>query len=145
MTVLDILKPLGVRGGAVRTNGLDAATLLSLREQFPEITEAAKAAAELFASLQAEFADLLDADEEAQINATQPGFLNLYADEAVNPYVASTPGGPRISTVEGRVRHDSAGYSTLAFGHPPSNVIDTMSKPQVMANVMSPSPSHRRI
>ncbi len=145
MTVLDILKPLRARGGAVRTNGLDDATLLSLSEQFPEITEAAKAAAELFAGLQTEFAELLDADEQAQINATQSGFVNFYADDAVNPYVALTARGPWIITLKGRVLHDSGGYGMLGFGHTPANVIDTMSKPQVMANVMSPSLSHLRI
>ena len=49
MTVLDILKPLRARAGVVRTHGLDDATLLRLSSEFPEIIEAAKAAAELFA------------------------------------------------------------------------------------------------
>ncbi|MGH8109261.1 MAG: aminotransferase class III-fold pyridoxal phosphate-dependent enzyme [Arenimonas sp.] len=145
MTVIDILKPLRARGGAVRTNGLDDATLLHLSAQFPEITEAAQAAVEIFAGLQSEFADLLDADEQAQIDATQSGFVNFYAEDAVNPYVALTGRGPWIITLKGRVLHDSGGYGMLGFGHTPANVIDTMSKPQVMANVMSPSLSHLRV
>ena len=103
MTVLDILKPLRARAGAVRTNGLDDATLLRLSSQFPEITEAAEAAAELFAALQTEFAELLDADEQMQINATQAGFVNFYAEDAVNPYIALAARGPWVITLKGRV------------------------------------------
>lgn len=145
MNVLEILKPLRDRAGAVRTQGLDDASLLRLSSQFPEIVEAAKAAADLFSQLQSEFADLLDADEQAQIDATQSGFVNFYAEDAVNPYVALMARGPWIITLKGRVLHDSGGYGMLGFGHTPANVIDTMSKPQVMANVMSPSLSHLRI
>ncbi len=145
MTVLDILKPLRARAGVVRTLGLDDATLLRLSSQFPEITEAAQAAADLFAELQGEFAELIDADEQAQINATQGGFVNFYAEDAVNPYIALTARGPWVITLKGRVLHDSGGYGMLGFGHTPANVIDTMSKPQVMANVMSPSLSHLRV
>ena len=145
MNVLEILKPLRDRAGAVRTQGLDDASLLRLSSQFPEIVEAAQAAADLFAQLQSEFADLLDADEQAQIDATQSGFVNFYADDAVNPYVALTARGPWVITLKGRVLHDSGGYGMLGFGHTPANVIDTMSKPQVMANIMSPSLSHLRI
>ncbi|MEO8000524.1 MAG: aminotransferase class III-fold pyridoxal phosphate-dependent enzyme, partial [Arenimonas sp.] len=145
MNVLDILKPLRARAGAVRTNGLDDATLLRLSSQFPEIAEAAQAAADLFAQVQGEFAELIDADEQAQINATQAGFVNFYAEDAVNPYIALAARGPWVITLKGRVLHDSGGYGMLGFGHTPAKVIDTMSKPQVMANVMSPSLSHLRV
>lgn len=145
MTILDILKPLRARGGAVRTTGLDDASLLRLSAQFPEITEAAQAAAELFAHLQGEFSELLDADEQTQIDATQSGFINFYPDDAINPYVALSARGPWVITMKGRVLHDSGGYGMLGFGHTPANVIETMSKPQVMANVMSPSLSQLRI
>ena len=145
MNVLEILKPLRDRAGAVRTQGLDDASLLRLSSQFPEIVEAAQAAADLFAQLQSEFSELVDADEQAQIDATQSGFVNFYADDAVNPYVALTARGPWVITLKGRVLHDSGGYGMLGFGHTPANVIDTMSKQQVMANIMSPSLSHLRI
>ncbi len=145
MNVLDILKPLRTRAGAVRTNGLDDATLLRLSSQFPQITEAAQAAADLFAELQSEFAEIIDADEQVQINTTQSGFVNFYAEDAVNPYIALSARGPWVVTLKGRVLHDSGGYGMLGFGHTPANVIDTMSKPQVMANVMSPSLSHLRV
>ncbi|HPO25264.1 MAG TPA: lysine 6-aminotransferase, partial [Arenimonas sp.] len=127
MNILDILKPLRARAGAVRTNGLDDATLLRLSSQYPEMIEAAKAAAGLFAELQDEFAELIDADEQAQINATQGGFVNFYSEDAVNPYVALAARGPWVITLKGRVLHDSGGYGMLGFGHAPANVIDTMS------------------
>jgi 4-aminobutyrate aminotransferase-like enzyme len=145
MSILDILKPLRARAGVVRTHGLDDATLLRLSSQFPEITQAAQAAADLFAELQTEFVELLDADEQAQINAAQAGFVNFYNDDAVSPYVSIAALGPWVITLKGRVLHDSGGYGMLGFGHAPTNVIDTMSKPQVMANIMSPSLSHLRV
>ena len=88
---------------------------------------------------------MIDADEQAQIDATQGGFINFYADDAINPYVALAACGPWVITLKGRVLHDSGGYGMLGFGHTPANVIDTMSKPQVMANIMSPSLSHLRV
>jgi acetylornithine/succinyldiaminopimelate/putrescine aminotransferase len=145
MTILDILKSLRDRGGTVRTIGLDDATLLRLSSQFPEMLEAAKAAAELLSELQSEFAELIDADEQTQVDATQSGFVNFYPDDAINPYVALAARGPWVITTKGRVLHDSGGYGMLGFGHTPANVIDTMSKPQVMANIMSPSLSQLRI
>ncbi|HEX3138587.1 MAG TPA: aminotransferase class III-fold pyridoxal phosphate-dependent enzyme, partial [Rhizobacter sp.] len=75
----------------------------------------------------------------------QSGFVNFYADDAVSPYVALAARGPWVITLKGRVLHDSGGYGMLGFGHTPANVIATMSQPQVMANIMSPSLSQLRI
>jgi acetylornithine/succinyldiaminopimelate/putrescine aminotransferase len=145
MSILDILKPLRGRAGSVRTLGLSDETLLRLAGQFPELSQAAHAAVEVFNSIESEFSELLDADEQMQIDATQAGFINFYPDDAINPYVAIAARGPWVVTMKGRVLHDSGGYGMLGFGHTPANVIDTMSKPQVMANVMSPSLSQLRI
>jgi acetylornithine/succinyldiaminopimelate/putrescine aminotransferase len=84
-------------------------------------------------------------DEQAQIDAMQAGFINFYADDAVSPYVAIAARGPWVITLKGRVLHDSGGYGMLGFGHTPSHVIETMARPQVMANVMSPSLSQLRV
>ena len=140
-----ILSPLRSHAGAVRTHGLDDATLQRLAGKFPELVEAAQAAVEMHAAIKGEFADLLDLDEQAQIDAVQSGFVNFYADDAVSPYVAIAARGPWVITLKGRVLHDSGGYGMLGFGHTPANVIATMSKPQVMANIMSPSLSQLRI
>ena len=144
MNVIEILKPLRSHSGSVRTTGLDDATLLELAGKFPELTEAAKAAVAQHAAFKAEFGDLIDLDEQAQIDAVQGGLMNFYADDAVNPYVAIAARGPWVITLKGRVLHDSGGYGMLGFGHTPANVLETMAKPQVMANVMSPSLSQLR-
>ena len=144
MNLIDILKPLRSHAGKVRTAGLDDATLLRLAARFPELVAAAQAAAEQHAAIRGEFADLLDIDEQAQIEAVQAGFVNFYSEDAVNPYVALAARGPWVVTLKGAVVHDSGGYGMIGFGHTPQAVIDTMAKPQVMANVMTPSLSQLR-
>jgi acetylornithine/succinyldiaminopimelate/putrescine aminotransferase len=145
MTILDILSPLRSRAGTVRTRGLDDATLLRLAAQFPELVAAAEAAVAQYEAIKGEFAELLDLDEQAQIDAVQSGFVNFYADDAVSPYVALAARGPWVVTLKGAVLHDSGGYGMIGFGHTPEAVIATMAKPQVMANVMTPSLSQLRI
>jgi len=145
MNLIDILKPLRSRAGSVRTAGLDDASLLRLAARFPELVDAVNAAAELFGTLGTEFAELLDQDEQAQIDAVQAGFVNFYSEDAVNPYVALAARGPWVVTLKGAVVHDSGGYGMLGFGHTPQAVLDTMAKPQVMANVMTPSLSQLRV
>jgi acetylornithine/succinyldiaminopimelate/putrescine aminotransferase len=112
--------------------------------RFPDLVAAVHAAVQEFTAIQAEFADLLDLDEQAQIDAVQAGFINFYADDAVSPYVAIAARGPWLITLKGAVLHDSGGYGMLGFGHTPAHVLEAMAKPQVMANVMSPSLSQLR-
>ncbi|KGM56010.1 lysine 6-aminotransferase [Lysobacter daejeonensis GH1-9] len=144
MTILDHLAPLRAHGGARRTTGLDDATVLRFGASHPELAEAIEAAAAEYARVKADVADLLDLDEEAQIRALQAGYVNFYADDAVNPYVALTARGPWVVTLKGAVLHDSGGYGMLGFGHAPKAVIEAMAKPQAMANIMTPSLSHLR-
>jgi acetylornithine/succinyldiaminopimelate/putrescine aminotransferase len=63
----------------------------------------------------------------------------------VNPYVALAACGPWVVTLKGAVIHDSGGYGMLGLGHTPAPLIEAMAKPQVMANVMTPSLSQLRI
>ena len=145
MNLIDILKPLRSHAGQVRTVGLDDATLLRLARSFPELVAAVHAAAEQYTAIRSEFAELLDIDEQAQMDAVQAGFVNFYSEDAVNPYVALAARGPWVVTLKGAVVHDSGGYGMIGFGHTPQAVIDTMAKPQVMANVMTPSLSQLRV
>ncbi|HBD19909.1 MAG TPA: lysine 6-aminotransferase [Arenimonas sp.] len=144
MNVIEILKPLRSHAGTVRTRGLDDATLTRLAARFPELVAAAQAAAEQYAAIRGEFAELLDLDEQAQMDAVQSGFVNFYAGDNVNPYVALAARGPWVVTLKGAVLHDSGGYGMLGFGHTPEAVLATMAKPQVMANIMTPSLSQLR-
>jgi acetylornithine/succinyldiaminopimelate/putrescine aminotransferase len=143
--LIELLAPLRRHAGQLRTVGLDDATVLRLAGDFPELVAAVQAAVAQHALVQVEFPEILDLDEQAQIDQVQAGFVNFYAEDAVNPYVAIAARGPWLVTLKGRVVHDSGGYGMLGFGHTPANVLETMARPQVMANIMSPSLSQLRI
>ena len=144
MNVIEILKPLRQHAGTVRTPGLDDDSLQRLAGRFPELVEAAKAAVEAHDAIASEFADLLDLDEQAQVEAVQGNFVNFYPDDAVNPYIALAARGPWVVTLKGAVIHDSGGYGMLGLGHTPAPLLAAMSRPQVMANIMTPSLSQLR-
>ena len=144
MALLDTLAPLRAHGGKRRTPGLDDATILRFAASHPDLVDAIHAAAADYASIREEFAELLDLDEDAQIQAAQAGFVNFYSTDTINPYVALAARGPWVVTLKGAVLHDSGGYGMLSFGHAPQTVIDAMAKPQVMANIMTPNLSQLR-
>jgi acetylornithine/succinyldiaminopimelate/putrescine aminotransferase len=139
MAVTDTLSPLRAHAGSRRTTGLDDATLAKFAAGHPDLVAAIEAAAAEYQRVRAEFPELLDLDEDAQIQAVQGGFVNFYADDAVNPYVALAARGPWIVTLKGAVIHDSGGYGMLGLGHTPAAAIEAMARPQVMANIMTPS------
>jgi acetylornithine/succinyldiaminopimelate/putrescine aminotransferase len=145
MNLIDTLKPLRSHAGQVRTAGLDDATLLDLAGRYPDLVEAVDAAVAQHAAIAAEFGDLLELDEQAQIDAVQAGFVNFYPDDAVNPYVAIAARGPWVVTLKGAVIHDSGGYGMLGFGHTPKAILEAMARPQVLANIMTPSLSQLRV
>lgn len=144
MALLDTLATLRAHAGARRTHGLDDATILRFAASHPDLVEAIEAAGAEYARVHNEFSDLLDMDEGAQALAVQAGFVNFYSNDTVNPYVALAARGPWVVTLKGAVLHDSGGYGMLGFGHTPKAVLDTMSRPQVMANIMTPSLSQLR-
>ena len=143
MTLLDTLAPLRAHGKA-RTVGLPDATLLDFAGRDPQLAEAASAAAAEYARIRAEFPELLDLDEDAQATEVQSGFVNFYAHDAANPYVALAARGPWIVTLKGAVVYDTGGYGMLGLGHTPQAVTDAMARPQAMANIMTPSVSQLR-
>jgi len=144
MSITSPLAPLRGHAGQRRTTGLDDAALASFAND-RDLRAAIDAAADEYAQLRNEFADLLDLDEDAQIAAVQSGFVNFYAADAVNPYVALAARGPWIVTLKGAVLHDSGGYGMLGFGHTPPGVLEAMAKPQVLANIMTPNLAQRRL
>jgi acetylornithine/succinyldiaminopimelate/putrescine aminotransferase len=144
MALLDALAPLRARAGARRTHGLDDASVLDFAARHPDLVEAIEAAGAEYARIREEFADLLDLDETEQMAAVQAGFVNFYSNDTVNPYVALAARGPWVVTLKGAVLHDSGGYGMLGFGHAPKPVLETMTRPQVMANIMTPSLAHLR-
>ncbi|GAB3305449.1 aminotransferase class III-fold pyridoxal phosphate-dependent enzyme [Luteimonas notoginsengisoli] len=143
-SLADRLAPLRAHKGQRRTTGLDDATLAKFAATHPELEAAVDAAVAEYANAKDAFADLLDLDEDAQVQAVQAGFVNFYPQDAVNPYVALVARGPWVVTLNGAVLYDTGGYGMLGFGHAPQPVLDAMARPQAMANIMTPSLSHLR-
>ncbi|KAF1721098.1 aminotransferase class III-fold pyridoxal phosphate-dependent enzyme [Pseudoxanthomonas wuyuanensis] len=144
MAPIELLAPLRAHKGKRLTHGLDDASIVRFAKSHPDLAAAVEAAANAHAELQGEFAELFDLDEDAQLRAVQGGFVNFYADDAINPYVALAARGPWLVTVNGAVLYDAGGYGMLGFGHTPAAVMAAMAKPQVMANIMTPSLSQLR-
>ena len=144
MTVLGPLAPLRAHAGQRLTQGLDDASVERLAVAHPDLAGAIAAAASEYARIKDEAADLLDLDEHDQIAAMQAGFVNFYADDAVVPYIALAACGPWVVSLKGAVLYDAGGYGMLGFGHTPADVMAAAAKPQVMANIMTPSLAQRR-
>ncbi|HVK52126.1 MAG TPA: aminotransferase class III-fold pyridoxal phosphate-dependent enzyme [Pseudoxanthomonas sp.] len=144
MALIELLAPLRAHPGRRVTTGLDDAAVRRLAAGHPDLAAAIEAAAGEYQRVKGEFADLLDQDEEAQLHAVQAGYVNFYADDAVNPYIALAARGPWVITLKGAVLYDAGGYGMLGFGHTPDAVLAAMAKPQVMANIMTPSLSQLR-
>lgn len=144
MEIMDTLAPLRAHSGRRRTTGLDDETVRTLAGKHADLAAAIAAAGAEYARIRHEFADVLDLDEDAQIRAIQGGFLNFYSADTANPYVAFVARGPWVITLKGAVLYDSGGYGMLGFGHTPAVAIDAMARPQVMANIMTPSLSQLR-
>ena len=145
MSVIEQLESIRTAGGKRTTHGLTDETLERFAATDPSLAEAVEAAVEQFGMLKAEFPDLMAMDELDQVGAIQSRLVNFYAHDAVNPYVSLAARGPWIVTTKGAVIHDNGGYGMLGFGHVPTPIIDAMSKPQVMANVMTSSFSQIRL
>src|SRR3546814_7079066 len=139
--LIDKLAPLRAHKGKRRTTGLDDATLAKFAASHPELAAAVDAAAAEYANIKDAFADLLDLDEDAQVQAVQAGFVNLYPQDGVNPYVALAARGPWLVTLNGPVLYDTGGYGMLGFGHASQAVLAPMPRPQAMATITTPHPS----
>lgn len=145
MTVLSQLESIRDQGGKRRTLGLSDEVIVRFAAFDPRLEEAVEAASGELVRLRAEAPHLMDMEEPDQVAAVQAGFVNFYADDAVNPYVSLAARGPWLITTKGAVLHDNGGYGMLGFGHNPDPVLDALSRPQVMANVMTPNVSQLRL
>lgn len=145
ISIIDQLNSLRSAPGARTTHGLPDKTIEQFAATDSSLVKAMEAAVERQKALAAEFPDLMAMDEADQVDAIQAGLVNFYARDTVNPYVALAARGPWIVTTKGAVIHDNGGYGMLGFGHVPEPVIEAMSRPQVMANVMTPSLSQYRL
>jgi len=142
MSVLTSLEILRRSGGTIRTHGLDDATIERFEAIDPRLGQAVDQALAVAECWKSAYPELWAADDEQQQLQLQAGYVNFYADDAVNPYVALAAKGPWIITSKGAVLHDSGGYGMLGFGHAPEQVLAAMGQSHVMANIMTPSFSH---
>ncbi len=74
----------------------------------------------------------------------QEGFVNFYPSKCVSPWVPLSAKGPWIFTLEKKLVYDMGGYGMLGFGHNPQNILKSLSKEQVMANIMTPHFSQKK-
>jgi acetylornithine/succinyldiaminopimelate/putrescine aminotransferase len=126
-------------GGAEITRGLSDEIVLDFLEERADLATAIDRGYDAFLALRESHADFLALDESEQVRRSQKGLTNFYRPEGVNPYVAVAAAGPWIVTLKGAIVYDCGGYGMLGLGHAPAPVLDAMNKPQVMANVMTPS------
>ncbi len=113
---------------------------------FPELEKAIIEAHTIHKKLvEEEGQDITKMNEDHLVKYLQSDFVNFYSAPTVNPYVAIAAKGPWIITFHGAVLHDNGGYGMLGMGHGPDNVISAMKENWVMANVMTPSFSQKRL
>ena len=144
MRVIEQLRELREFGGKPRTTGLDDASIERMAALYPALVQAIEEAVASHRELRAEMPDFLKLDEAEQLDQVQAGFINFYPDDAINPYLPAAANGPWVVTLKGAVIHDNGGYGMLGFGHNNAAIAAAMSKPQVMANVMTPSVAQMR-
>ncbi|MEC8875753.1 MAG: aminotransferase class III-fold pyridoxal phosphate-dependent enzyme, partial [Candidatus Thermoplasmatota archaeon] len=132
--------------GNAETEGLLDSEILKFVEADTELQNAIVEAHSYYLQLQDEVGiDKLMMDEKLLVEEIQQGIVNFYAPATVNQYIAIAGRGPWIVTSHGAVLHDNGGYGMLGVGHGPEAVIDAMSQNWVMANVMTPSFSQKRL
>lgn len=140
------LKKMRKNSGVARTIGLCLDVIENHCALDSSLVRAINEAEEVQTQLITEYgADLLMSEEEQLVTYLQSDLVNFYAPPTVNPYIPLSARGPWIVTSHGAVLHDNGGYGMLGMGHGPDDVIDAMQKNWVMANVMTPSFSQKRL
>lgn len=142
MSVLAKLQEIRDHSGPRRTRGVPDDALSAFAATDPSLVQAVDHALALHRQHRQDHPALVAMAEAELVVHVQGGLVNFYKPETVNPYVALAAKGPWIVTTHGAVVHDNGGYGMLGQGHNPDAVMEALSRPQVMANVMTPSLSH---
>jgi acetylornithine/succinyldiaminopimelate/putrescine aminotransferase len=141
----DSLREIREYAGERVTRGISDQAIADFAERDPDLRRAISAAIEIHRSLREEWGDDLALDEQALTERLQDDFVNFYTPKTINPYVPLAAAGPWIVTTHGAVLHDSGGYGMLGLGHAPPEIDEALSHPWVMANVMTPQFSQKRL
>jgi acetylornithine/succinyldiaminopimelate/putrescine aminotransferase len=136
---LDNLHMLRQTAGPARTRGLEDRIVERFLSSDARLGQAITAAVAERDRLAATHADLFGMDERELCKLLQERLLNFYVPPSINPYVPLAASGPWIITTHGAVVHDSGGYGMLGMGHMPESIQAALSRPCVMANVMTPA------
>jgi acetylornithine/succinyldiaminopimelate/putrescine aminotransferase len=145
MDAWSILTELRSGTGAFQTEGLSDEVIQEFLKTSPDLKQAIVDARDALTSLDQKSLELRSGPEEKMITDLQQGVLNFYPATQTNPYVPLSAKGPWIVTMHGRVIHDSGGYGMLGFGHSPDFALAAMGGKQIMANVMTSSPSQLKV
>ena len=145
MKMLEKLNAMRTHGGAVQTHGLDDETVLRFEQMDERLGAAVDAAYTDFLALLEEMPELMALPEDELVAQVQDGFVNFYPVDAISPYVALAGSGPWIISSRGAVLFECGGYGMLGMGHAPESALKAMNKPHIMANVMTPSFSQKRL
>ncbi len=143
---LEALADIRSRTGLAQTKGLKDSIISDFLQTDPSLSRAIEEASSNFQSLLNDTGSELFSMKESDLVAhLQADYVNFYSAATVNPYVAISAQGPWIVTSHGAIIHDNGGYGMLGMGHGPDDVIQSMQQNWVMANVMTPSFSQKRL
>lgn len=131
--------------GKIETVGLEDTYVEQFLTQDQRLGEVIEDAWVRHQDLRTSYQDVLAMSEADQVKNLQGRLVNFYEPATVNPYVGLAAKGPWIITTGGAVIHDSGGYGMLGLGHNPDLILHGLGRPQVMANVMTPSFSHWKL
>ena len=145
MSMIELLNEMRNHGGTACTTGLADDVILRFAESDDRLGEAVREAHSRYKALLDDEPILMAMDEENQVREIQEGFINFYADDAINPFVSLAGSGPWIVTMKGAVLYDTGGYGMLGFGHSPEKVLESMNQRHVMANIMTPNLSQKHL
>ncbi len=145
MSSMEKLNAMRKFGGSITTIGLSDGIIMDFISRDTKLVEAIDAAYEIFRGLQDDMPELLAMAEVDQLHHVQADYVNFYSQDGINPYVSAAASGPWIITLKGAVLHDNGGYGMLGFGHAPAAILEAMNQPHVMANIMTPSISQKRL
>jgi len=145
MSIFERLNTMRNHGGEALTKGLSDDVLTRFTDRDERLCEAIREAYSRFELLLNDEPELLAMDEKSQIQEIQNGYVNFYADDAISQYVSLAGNGPWIVSMKGAVLYDTGGYGMLGFGHSPEKVLKSMNQRHVMANIMTPNLSQKRL